>query len=95
VTLDKRRDVSSRTACISMPTSRQLCFPVSEVRSTCYEHRSSHWREDAGETPAVRRSSNLADVAVEADVMSFGAHHASMRVQDPFCSGRRPTVPLC
>ena len=32
------------------------------MRSCCYEHRSAHWREDAGETPAVRRSRNLARV---------------------------------
>ena len=24
------------------------------MRSSCYEHRSSHWRKDAGQTPAVR-----------------------------------------
>jgi len=43
-----------QTACISMPTSRPLCFQEPEMRSGCYEQRSSHWREDAGETPAVQ-----------------------------------------
>ena len=43
-----------RTACIRMPTSRPLWFQEPEVRSSCYEHRSSHRREDAGETPAVQ-----------------------------------------
>jgi hypothetical protein len=34
--------------------SRPLCSPEPEVRSSCYDQRSSRWREDAGETPAVQ-----------------------------------------
>ena len=48
-----------RTACIRMRASecrasRTLCSRGPEARSSDYEHRSSQWREDAGETPAVQ-----------------------------------------
>ncbi len=43
-----------QNACIRMRGARPLCPQGHEVRSNCYGHRSSDWREDAGETPAVQ-----------------------------------------
>ena len=56
-------------------------------------------REDAAETPgigmpSVRGSCNLARVVFEVDAMSASVHHASMKMQDPFRSGRCLTAPV-
>jgi len=59
----------NRATRISTPTSHPLCFEEPEVRSSCYEGRSSEWREDAGETPAVRRNGNLAGAILKIDAM--------------------------